>query len=151
MQPAWQYQTPPQQGPPLPPTVKPPASFPTNAFDMSALHDVVQAEFGSYHAVYNGNVKMGELCKRSGITLSDLKTHPNFKSASGGSTLCYIHVLGGCTNKSCSRKHPRKEELGAAFCADLCKQLKKGKEDLINNPVSGAKRAGATPTRVGSR
>ena len=147
MQP-WQYQAPPQvhvpQGPP-PPTVKPPASFPTNTFDMSALHDIVQAEFGSYHAVYNGNVRMGQLCRKSGITLSELQTHPNFKNQSGASTLCYIHVLGGCTNKACTRKHPKKHELGAAFCADLCKQLKAGKEYLINNPVSGGKRAGGPP------
>jgi hypothetical protein len=153
MQP-WQYQAPPQvtgtQGPPLPPTVKPPASFPKNTFDMSGLHEVVKAEFGAYHAVYNGNVKMTELCRKSGITLSELKTHPNFKNQSGGSTLCYIHVLGGCTNRACTRKHPKITELGAPFCADLCKQLKKGKEYLINNPVSGGKRAGGpSPARSG--
>lgn len=137
----WQYQAPPPAQPSVPPPASFPAPVPTNTFDITTKHPVIQQEFGPYHQVYNGKIQLTNLCRRSQIVVSDLVAPANLREIAGNQQLCYIDIVGHCRNIHCKRKHCTREQLGAAFCADLCRQLKQGREYLTHSPTAGGKRA----------
>ena len=135
---AWTRQT---SFPSAPPDTSTPPSFGTGD-KLAHCHPTVRQQFGDYHKMYGGLPRLQLLCKHSKIKIADLLMQNSFQNpADGSNNMCFNHVLGICTNPNCRRVHPRYTDLISDYVRDLCRQLKKGMDFMLQNPDSGAKRS----------
>ena len=133
----WTWQT---SFPSAPPDTNTPPSFGTGD-KLAHCHPTVRQQFAEYHKMYGGLPRLQLLCKHSKIKIADLLMQNSFRNPDGSNNMCFNHVLGICTNPNCRRVHPRYTDLISDYVRDLCRQLKKGMDFMLQNPDSGAKRS----------